>query len=133
MDPNSWILNGGGWFALALVNAGLAEQKNRSRLTWFLLSLLIGPFATLFVVVWPRVRKVDPQLALHPISNLADRYLLVGAVLMFAALFAIMIAAVSASGWIWAIAAVLLGAGVLMLLLCRRASRRAPHNVVVGS
>lgn len=42
---------GGGWFVLALVNAGLAEMKNRSRLNWFLLSLLLGPLATLIIVV----------------------------------------------------------------------------------
>ncbi|MHA7190232.1 hypothetical protein ACX80N_08080 [Arthrobacter sp. MDT2-16] len=41
------------WFALALINAGLAEQKNRSRLAWFFLSLVLGPFATLLIVVWP--------------------------------------------------------------------------------
>lgn len=40
------------WFALALINAGLAEQKNRSRWAWFLISLLLGPFATLLIVVW---------------------------------------------------------------------------------
>lgn len=39
------------WFSLALINAGLAEQKQRSRLNWFLLSLLLGPFATLYIVV----------------------------------------------------------------------------------
>ncbi len=39
------------WFALALINAGLAEQKNRSRLAWFFISLLLGPFATLLIVV----------------------------------------------------------------------------------
>ncbi|PRY67850.1 hypothetical protein B0I08_10511 [Glaciihabitans tibetensis] len=45
------IYNGGGWwFALALVNAGLAEGKGRGRLAWFLLSLLLGPFATLIIV-----------------------------------------------------------------------------------
>jgi hypothetical protein len=46
-----WLAGGGGWFTLALVNAGLAEQKSRSRLAWFLLSLLLGPLATLLVVV----------------------------------------------------------------------------------
>lgn len=40
------------WFALALINAGLAEQKNRSRLAWFFISLVLGPFATLLIVVW---------------------------------------------------------------------------------
>lgn len=46
-----------GWGTLALINAGLAQSKNRSRLNWFLLSLLIGPLATLFIVVWD---KLDP-------------------------------------------------------------------------
>lgn len=36
---------------LALINAGLAESKNRSRLAWFLVSLLFGPLATLVLVV----------------------------------------------------------------------------------
>ena len=39
-----------GWLALALVNAGLAEQKGRSRWIWFLVSLLLGPIATFFIV-----------------------------------------------------------------------------------
>ncbi|GAA1318698.1 hypothetical protein ACFSWE_07030 [Leucobacter albus] len=38
------------WITLALVNAGLAEQKNRSRWAWFLLSLFFGPFATFYIV-----------------------------------------------------------------------------------
>ncbi|AHM68416.1 MULTISPECIES: hypothetical protein [Paenibacillus] len=40
-----------GWGTLALINAGLAQSKNRSRLNWFALSLLIGPIATLLIVV----------------------------------------------------------------------------------
>ena len=36
---------------LALINAGLAEQKRRNRLIWFLLSLVLGPIATLLIVV----------------------------------------------------------------------------------
>jgi len=36
---------------LALINAGLAEQKGRSRLIWFLISLVLGPIATLLIVV----------------------------------------------------------------------------------
>ncbi|PIJ11121.1 hypothetical protein BMH32_07855 [Leucobacter sp. OLJS4] len=48
---DGWQQGGWGWFALALVNAGLAEQKNRSRLNWFLLSLLLGPFATAYIVM----------------------------------------------------------------------------------
>ena len=39
-----------GWFSLALVNAGIAQGKNRSGLNWFLISLLLGPFATFLLV-----------------------------------------------------------------------------------
>lgn len=35
---------------LALINAGLAQSKNRSGLGWFLTSLLLGPIATLLIV-----------------------------------------------------------------------------------
>jgi hypothetical protein len=42
---------------LALINAGLAEGKNRSRLAWFLLSLLLGPIATFIIVVVDRAKK----------------------------------------------------------------------------
>lgn len=52
MDINGWLAGGGGWLTLALVNAGLAEQKNRTRLGWFLGSLILGPVATFLIVVW---------------------------------------------------------------------------------
>jgi len=40
-----------GWGTLALINAGLAQGKNRSGFNWFLLSLLLGPIATLVLVL----------------------------------------------------------------------------------
>ena len=40
-----------GWGTLALLNAGLAQLKGRSRMGWFLLSLLLGPIATFFLVI----------------------------------------------------------------------------------
>lgn len=40
-----------GWGTLALINAGIAQGKNRSGLNWFLLSLLLGPIATLVLVI----------------------------------------------------------------------------------
>jgi hypothetical protein len=46
-----------GWGTLALINAGLAQGKNRSGLGWFLLSLLLGPFATLALVLMPKQRQ----------------------------------------------------------------------------
>jgi hypothetical protein len=41
-----------GYFTLALINAGLAQSKNRSGLIWFLFSLLLGPIATFILVVF---------------------------------------------------------------------------------
>jgi len=49
-----------GWGTLALVNAGLAQGKNRSGLGWFLGSLLLGPIAT-FVLVAFCERLPAPQ------------------------------------------------------------------------
>lgn len=46
-----------GWGTLALINAGLAQSKGRSRL---LASLLLGPIATLIIVV------VDAPVAARP-------------------------------------------------------------------
>lgn len=40
-----------GWGTLTLINAGLAQGKGRSGLNWFLLSLLLGPIATLLIVL----------------------------------------------------------------------------------
>lgn len=36
---------------LALINAGIAQGKNRSGLNWFLLSLVLGPIATFCLVL----------------------------------------------------------------------------------
>jgi hypothetical protein len=46
-----------GWGTLALINAALAQGKNRSGLLWFLLSLPLGPVATLVLVLLPKVRS----------------------------------------------------------------------------
>lgn len=50
-----------GWGALALINAGLAQTKNRSRLVWFLVSLLLGPIATLIVVLLDKAAGASPD------------------------------------------------------------------------
>jgi hypothetical protein len=44
-----------GWLTLSLINAGLAQGKGRSGLGWWLLSLLLGPIATLLIVLLPRL------------------------------------------------------------------------------
>ena len=41
-----------GWGTLALLNAGLAQSKDRSGLLGFLLSLLLGPIATFILVTF---------------------------------------------------------------------------------
>ena len=43
-----------GWGTLALINAGLAQGKHKSGLLWFLLSLFLGPLATLILVLLPK-------------------------------------------------------------------------------
>jgi hypothetical protein len=46
-----------GWFTLSLINAGLAQAKGRSGLNWWLLSLLLGPLSTFFIVVLDPIRR----------------------------------------------------------------------------
>jgi uncharacterized membrane protein len=51
IQENGYVV---GWGTLALINAGLAQSKNRSGLNWFFVSLFIGPLATLLIVVWEK-------------------------------------------------------------------------------
>ncbi len=48
-DIGRW---GFGWIGLALINAGIAQGKNRKGLNWFLISLILGPIATFLLVVF---------------------------------------------------------------------------------
>lgn len=43
-----------GWGTLSLINAGLAQSKGRSGLLWWLISIVLGPVATLLIVVLPK-------------------------------------------------------------------------------
>jgi hypothetical protein len=45
------------WGTLALINAALAQGRNRSGLLWFALSVVFGPLATLLLVLLPKVRS----------------------------------------------------------------------------
>jgi len=49
-----------GWGTLALINAGLAQGKQRGGLNWFLLSLLLGPIATFLIVVLDPPKQNSP-------------------------------------------------------------------------
>jgi len=42
------------WFILALINSGLAQSKYKDGLTWFIISVLLGPIATLLIVISKR-------------------------------------------------------------------------------
>ena len=50
-----------GWGTLALINAGLAQGKNRSGLGWFAASLFLGPIATLIIVLLDKRTPLDPS------------------------------------------------------------------------
>jgi hypothetical protein len=72
-----------GWGTLALINAGLAQGKGRSGLNWFLVSLVVGPLATLAIVALDRndVRAM-PREPLAPwVKAVAAGLLLVALVL----------------------------------------------------
>tara|TARA_R110002012_G_C11637755_1_gene610361 strand:+ start:883 stop:1080 length:198 start_codon:yes stop_codon:yes gene_type:complete len=46
---------------LALLNAGLAQSKNRSGLLWFFISLPLGPIATLLLVAMEKQPEIESQ------------------------------------------------------------------------
>jgi hypothetical protein len=46
-----------GWGTLALIIAGIAQGKNRSGLPWFLLGVLLGPIALLFLLLSPKLSE----------------------------------------------------------------------------
>ncbi|WP_349262080.1 hypothetical protein [Actinocrinis sp.] len=48
-----------GWGTLTLINAGLAQSKGRGGLSWWLVSVLLGPVATLAIVLLPPVPPED--------------------------------------------------------------------------
>lgn len=48
-----------GWGTLSLINAGLAQTKDRSGILWFVLSLFLGPIATFLIVVLDREKPAN--------------------------------------------------------------------------
>jgi hypothetical protein len=57
-----------GFGTLALINAGLAQSKNRSGLNWFVLSLFLGPIAT-FLLVAHFGKRPDPPPSRFPLRT----------------------------------------------------------------
>jgi hypothetical protein len=60
MDSSGYVV---GWGTLSLINAGLAQGKGRSGLGWWLASLLLGPVATLLIVLLPDLRRFNTRPA----------------------------------------------------------------------
>ncbi len=56
-NPGGFVV---GWGTLSLINAGLAQSKGRGGMNWFLLSLLLGPIATLLIVLTEPLSKERP-------------------------------------------------------------------------
>lgn len=107
-----------GWATLALVTAGLAEQKNRSRLVWFLLTLLLGPLATAWVVIGARAPDQEAVVAAGPGDDRPTSALLwCGVVVLALAVATGLVAAASGEVGVWVAAgAVALGGVVLVVL-----------------
>jgi len=49
-----------GWGSLSLINAGLAQSKNHSGMVWWIVSLMLGPVATLIIVAF--LDKNEPPI-----------------------------------------------------------------------
>jgi hypothetical protein len=49
-----------GWSTLLLINAGLAQSKDRSGLEWWLTSLFLGPICTLLIVILEPIHGGPP-------------------------------------------------------------------------
>ncbi|MBC7517281.1 MAG: hypothetical protein H7248_00085 [Microbacteriaceae bacterium] len=133
-SENIWFLNGGAWFALAVVNAGLAEQKGRGRLVWFLVSLIAGPLATVAIVMRAKV-PATPVAKLHPLTVAVDRYIVLACIFLTAALGFFVIALGNGYWAFWTLAGVAFALFTWMTVLFWRApfdpdypGRRAPPS-----
>lgn len=51
-----------GWGTLALINAAIAQTKNRSAATWLAASLFLGPLATALLVLLPKYEATPEGL-----------------------------------------------------------------------
>jgi len=49
-----------GWGTLALINAGIAQGKDRSGFLWFIASLFLGPIATFILVALCPKQSPEP-------------------------------------------------------------------------
>ncbi|UNK70530.1 hypothetical protein [Microbacterium sp. H1-D42] len=48
---------GTAWFSIALLGGGLAGLQGRGKFWWFLMTLIFGPLALFFLVIWTEPLK----------------------------------------------------------------------------
>ncbi|MBL0669689.1 hypothetical protein JD504_02805 [Aeromonas hydrophila] len=65
-----------GWGTLMLINAVLAQGKNRSGLAWFFISLLLGPVATLILALFPK--KNRKSMTRHALTMMLFNFFITG-------------------------------------------------------
>jgi len=51
-----------GWGTLALINAAIAQSKNRRGSTWLIASLFLGPLATALLVLLPKYEATPERI-----------------------------------------------------------------------
>lgn len=82
--PEQYVSFSAAWFTLSLVNAGLAQGKGRSGLNWWLVSLLLGPLATLLIVAWPAIEPGTQDQRSGTMSR--SQAVIIGVVILIVAL-----------------------------------------------
>ncbi|MBI4056891.1 MAG: hypothetical protein HY399_05010 [Elusimicrobia bacterium] len=75
LAENGTSLNGFtvGWGTLSLINAGIAQGKGRSGFNWFLVSLLLGPVATFFLVIDDSNTQEEIKTLKEQVKKLQDK------------------------------------------------------------
>ncbi|TFD91216.1 hypothetical protein [Cryobacterium serini] len=99
------------------------RKPHTSRWNWFLVSLLLGPIATFFIVVWEPVTE-PPLEPMHPFKRLDDRYLTLAFLAVVLTIGALLFAAVRSAGYMWVVAGLGAAAVVVFLVLFRRARQK---------
>ena len=65
-QANSFYL---GWGTLCLINAVLAQGKNRSGLNWFIISIFIGPIATFLLAIMQKFPSKQSVISSNKIER----------------------------------------------------------------
>ena len=95
----------------------LVEQKNRSRLAWFLASLVLGPIATALIVLMARPAD-NPVEPLHPFTDKADRYFSLAGVIAILTLGVALLTLLGTTWYQWVGGAVAAVVGVVLSVVC---------------